>query len=229
MHDVNVNGTFWPQNPPSVYQQRPSPAVDAAWERVGNLFPVPLSAADIKKTGKDPEQCFRFPAGSVDGRNDVYMGMADVFHQIHCLDSFRRAFWSEYYGNLREALVFSMYRLSGTYTNVFSPTSRFRDHAFPFDDHMLHCQYMLLQTLMCHADLEIITFNKVEGLRGPFADFSVQKKCRDFESILEWQEANQIILPDNMLQDTSPGIKEIPAVGNSLPFLKEFEAFASHS
>jgi hypothetical protein len=82
---------------------------------------------------------------------------------------------------------------------------------------MLHCQYVLLQTLMCHADLDIITFNKVEGVEGPFADFSIQKKCRDFERVLEWQEANQIIVPESMGQETSPGIKEIPAVGNSLP------------
>jgi hypothetical protein len=104
--DRTVNGTFWPQDPPSVYQQRPNPSVDAAWERVGNLFPVPLSASEITKTGKNPEECFQFPAGAVNGRDNIYMGMADVFHQIHCLDNFRRAFWSEYYGDLRKALVY---------------------------------------------------------------------------------------------------------------------------
>lgn len=83
---------------------------------------------------------------------------------------------------------------------------------------MLHCQHILLQTLMCHSDLEVITFNKVEGVYGPFADFSVQKKCRDFESVLEWQEANQVLIPDNLREEASPGIQELPAVGNSLPF-----------
>lgn len=33
---------------------------------------------------------------------------------------------------------------------------------------------------MCHADLEIITFNKVKGTPGPFPDFSVQQKCKNF-------------------------------------------------
>jgi hypothetical protein len=32
-----------------------------------------------------------------------------------------------------------------------------------------------LQTLMCHADLEIETFDKVEDMLGPFPNFSVRR------------------------------------------------------
>ena len=49
---------------------------------------------------------------------------------------------------------------------------------------------MLLQTLMCHADLDMITSGKVRGAPGPFPDFSVEQKCRDFEEILRWKEEN---------------------------------------
>lgn len=58
--------------------------------------------------------------------------------------------------------------------------------------HRGHCIHMLLQVLMCNADVGIITHNWVRDERydGPkiraFPDFSVQKTCRDFDGIVGW-------------------------------------------
>lgn len=95
----------------------------------------------------------------------------------------------------------------------------YKDGLFPFTDHILHCQYVLMQALTCHADLEVVTFNKIKGFKGPFADFSVERRCRNFDEILEWKEANQITPHGNVFKETPPGIKEIPALGNAIPFL----------
>lgn len=120
LHDEKVNGTFWPQNPPSMFQQRPSPAIDAAWDRIGNLFPIPLSASDIKESGKNSDQCFRYPPEVVGGRSDVYQGMLDVFHQIHCLDMFRRVFWTDYYGDPHKWSILAQVLSRGTVlTSIF--------------------------------------------------------------------------------------------------------------
>jgi hypothetical protein len=128
---------------------------------------------------------------------DSYMGIIDVFHQIHCLDMLRRSIFTEYYGNLREI---------------------YKDGLFPFTDHILHCQYVLMQALTCHADLEVVTFNKVKGFKGPFADFGVEKKCRNWDEILEWKERHQITPKGDAFKETPEGIMQIPALGHAVPF-----------
>lgn len=97
------------------------------------------------------------------------MALPAFAHQIHCLNMFRKLAHMSYYGEF--------------WTQTLD---------FPLQEHVGHCQYMLLQTLMCHSDLEVITFNKVKGTPGPFPDFSVDRKCRNFDDILEWKESNQV-------------------------------------
>lgn len=75
---------------------------------------------------------------------------------------------------------------------------------------------------MCHADMEMITFGKVRGTPGPFPDFSVEQKCRDFEGILRWKEENQVNVSDEewkLINVTPEGIKELDPVGRTLPLV----------
>lgn len=73
---------------------------------------------------------------------------------------------------------------------------------------------------MCHADLEMITFGKVRGTPGPFPDFGVQAKCRDWDTILKWKEENQVNVSDEEWEEikvTPQGIGELDPVGRTLP------------
>lgn len=45
---------------------------------------------------------------------------------------------------------------------------------------------------MCHADVEVVTFNKIHGVDGPFANFAVDRTCRNFDALLEWKERNDV-------------------------------------
>lgn len=45
---------------------------------------------------------------------------------------------------------------------------------------------------MCSATLDVVPQSWVRGQLHPFPDFSIQKKCRDFEVILAWHKANVI-------------------------------------
>ena len=80
---------------------------------------------------------------------------------------------------------------------------------------------MLLQSLMCNADVDVVTFEwmeghdeRVEGLvkgkkdggvgiqkRGnpqdaiPAANFNVHKMCRNFSALLEWAKKNKEVDP----------------------------------
>ncbi|KAE9376386.1 hypothetical protein N431DRAFT_462223 [Stipitochalara longipes BDJ] len=195
------NGSFWPQNPPSIYQLPPSPEVDAAWSRLSDTHGIALTALELESMGKETAESWPYPSSyhipGHSAQETTYMGLINVFHQIHCLDIFRKLAWPDYYGEF------------WTHTS-----------AFPFQEHVGHCQYMLLQTLMCHADLEVITFGKVRGTPGPFPDFSVEQKCRDFDSILRWKENNQVNVTDEEwkeIQVTPEGIIELEPEGRTLP------------
>lgn len=127
----------------------------------------------------------------------TFMALPQVFHQIHCLDIFRKLANPAYYGEFWTGL----------------------EH-FPFEQHVAHCQYLLLQTLMCHADLERVTFNKVNDMVGPFPDFSVEQKCRNFEDILEWKERHQVNVTEEewrLILETPEGIRELEAEGRIVP------------
>jgi Mycotoxin biosynthesis protein UstYa len=198
-----TNGSFWPQDPPSIYQLPPSPEVDTAWSRLSDTHGIALTISEIQKLGRDPAELWPYPSTyhipghSPDRQYKTYMALPNVFHQIHCLDIFRKLANPFYYGEF------------------WTHSSK-----FPFQEHVGHCQYLLLQTLTCHADLEVVTFNKVRGTPGPFPEFSVQQKCRDFDSILRWKEANQVNVTDEewkQIMVTPDGIRELEPEGRTLP------------
>jgi hypothetical protein len=115
---------------------------------------------------KNPSIVIQAPS-SWDAGPDAYFAQVEVFHQIHCLNELRKEVFRDYYYDQAEA---DERRLS----------------------HKMHCIHMLLQVLMCSADVGIITHNWVhseklqEPKTRPFPDFNVVKKCRDFDAILDW-------------------------------------------
>lgn len=97
----------------------------------------------------------------------------DVFHQVHCLNALRKALitkYDHYYG----------------IKYGFEPP-------LILQTHLNNCTDILLQNLMCHADVEVITHVWQEDQTWPFPDFGISKQCRDFESLLEWKEDNDVI------------------------------------
>lgn len=110
----------------------------------------------------------------------------------------RRAAFPEYYGDLRKV---------------------YEDGPQPFEDHLLHCQYMLVKAITCHANLEIVTFHKVKGVPGPFPIFSTTRRCKNWEEIQDWKEANEIqVYDEDRFDQTPPGIIEMEAIGRALPY-----------
>lgn len=151
----------------------PSPDVDAAWDELSaegfEAITVPVTA--IMSARKDPSLSLQAPASWGLDR-DAYIVQIDVFHQIHCLNELRKEIHYDYY--YKEP-----------------PSALHREHKG-------HCIHILLQNLMCHSDLDIITHNWVHNDRipepkeRPFPDFNVVKQCRDFDAILEWTKENAV-------------------------------------
>lgn len=160
-----MNGALWDNT--SIWRMPPSPEVDSAWNHISaeDLQLISVSSVDVTKSGKDPSVCVKAPETWGLG-SDAYIAQVEVFHQIHCLDELRKEIYYDYY-----------------YKSP--PTDLHKGHKG-------HCVHMLLQTLMCNADVGIITHNWVhdddyfEPKTRPFPDFSIEKKCRNFTKVMDW-------------------------------------------
>ncbi|KAH8691327.1 hypothetical protein BGW36DRAFT_431876 [Talaromyces proteolyticus] len=161
---------YWPDNKPSIFQLPPSPAVNEAWSRISNQDSIALNADEVRRLGYDPDTVW--PAPKDEFGEDVYYGVVDVFHQIHCLNVLRQSANPAYYGDLGEQT---------------------KHTPLKWEDHMLHCQYAVLRGLMCNADIEVIVAQKFRGWPGLNINFASTKKCRNFEDILNWKEENSIV------------------------------------
>lgn len=152
----------------------PSKAVDEEWERVSRNMIFGLTKSDILRLQKDPNTAVKFnPDWNIthDGE-DLYLGVLDVFHQIHCLNM------------LRQNLIIN-------YDYYWGKAYGFRPEAFR-ERHLSHCTSILLQNIMCHADTEVVTHVWREGNPVPWPDFGVQKQCRDFEALISFRDGSDL-------------------------------------
>ena len=175
-----MNGSFWEASPVSIWRQEPSPAVDEAWEEISAFSYHTISTADVIALGKDPRTTVKAPLSWGNGP-DAHIVQLDVFHQIHCLDSLRRAAFHDYY-----------YPNSTTGVDGHGTGEK---HQL-YRPHLKHCLHMLVQNLMCTANVDVITHNWVESQRHPFPDFSINHKCRDFEAVRKWSAKDKIETKD---------------------------------
>ncbi|KAH7033716.1 uncharacterized protein B0I36DRAFT_321940 [Microdochium trichocladiopsis] len=170
----------------SIWRKTPSPEVDAAWERVSKLGYHTISTADVLALGKDPSMTVRAPA-SWDRGDDAHIVQIDMTHQIHCLNAVRQAMYPEYY-----------------------PVRKLMK-----DVHPQHCLHVLLQNLMCDASVNVMTYNWMETQQNPFPDMNIQRKCRDFDAVLDWHERTLVPLSEKVKKPE--GVKQLPLT----PKLKE--------
>lgn len=162
-----VFGDF--KNESSIFRQDPSPEVDEAW----NFFPNRIFTTNsftLAENLKRPETAVKAPASWGRG-DDAYVYQLDVFHEIHCLNWLRKDLnWEYYYGDTK-------------------PSQWWKDHR-------THCIDVLLQTLMCHADLDTVPYNWIrhhpDSEPVPNPDFNVLKMCRNFDAVVAWAEKNAV-------------------------------------
>jgi hypothetical protein len=161
-------GSFWSNS--SLFRQDPSPEVDEAWSRISGTYIITAPSSAIREAGKDPSQIVKAPLSWGRGE-DAYPVDLDALHQVHCLNALRKdIFYDYYYGSLN------------------------RSHFYLA--HRAHCIHILLQNLMCKADADLITMKWVQKesweAEKPWPDFSVVKKCRNFEALVDWAMQNEV-------------------------------------
>jgi len=120
-----------------------------------------LSHSSIRLTEDALRRMNRTSIKLADGSGE-YMGELNVFHHIHCLKYVRDYLHYDYY----------------------EPTHQFE--AANLLDHIDHCIDDIRQTLMCHADLTVVTYDWIPNYRKPWPNFAVEHECVNWERLAEW-------------------------------------------
>ncbi|KAJ5928241.1 hypothetical protein N7466_007197 [Penicillium verhagenii] len=169
-YSTMLNGTFFPLPEVSIAREEPSTDNDAIWAQYEKVLTHVVTRDQIVKLGKDPETVASFDDKYWGMGDDAYMVQLDVMHQIHCLNMLRKAAFADYPG--------------------YEPKLDTKDKFWWI--HLGHCTEILLQNLQCNANTEVLTLAWVEDRRAPWPDFSVNRKCRDFNALVDWQHNNAV-------------------------------------
>lgn len=155
----------------SIFRAEPSNETDAAWDDVSaEAYEVVLvNATVLERAGFNPAHYFKAPSSWGHGEGQ-YPVQIDVFHQIHCLNAVRKQMYYQHY-----------------YAHEF-PEGPDEVHWM----HQRHCLHMVLQSLMCNANVDIVPHRWVERDNKPFAQFSIQRQCRNFDNLRTWNTENAV-------------------------------------
>ncbi|KAJ8495111.1 hypothetical protein ONZ45_g13003 [Pleurotus djamor] len=123
-------------------------------------------------------------------RSQLYGGL-DVFHQLHCLDYVRHHLEPERYKtNHHHHHMRSVPRPSRPTKNIPNGVTY-----FPEDEHVAHCIDILRQSVMCSADISVVSWfldvdegsKKHKDARPNLRSrFNQKRMCRNFEKLREW-------------------------------------------
>ncbi|KAI4213616.1 MAG: hypothetical protein LQ351_003840 [Letrouitia transgressa] len=165
LRDERMNGTLWPAENPSFSRLEPSEEVEAVWnERFEPKEAFAITREDVVRLGKDPDVPVKLPNEIFGLGFDAYMASFDSLHKTHCLNELRKMTFADYGEEI--------------------PTKK--KHGRLWWIHLRHCVDMLLQDLVCHVDADIITYTWVDTQHRPWADMSINRKCRNWDQVLGW-------------------------------------------
>ncbi|KAI3331742.1 hypothetical protein HD806DRAFT_546089 [Xylariaceae sp. AK1471] len=156
-HGWQLLGAF---DQPSPWRGQPNEEVDKAWDDITHSGVFSVTEEDIERIGKLENSTVMLPPESGGG----YMASLEAVHQLHCLNMLREFSFREYYADKAEP---------------FSDPFKLRTH-------IDHCTEMLRQTIMCNADMHLITYNWVAHVDYAWPNFSLNRQCRSWDNMQDW-------------------------------------------
>ncbi|KAM3426919.1 hypothetical protein MY4824_009746 [Beauveria thailandica] len=138
----------------------PSNKTNAAWASIQDVGLIRLNADQVRLLGTPTARQYNAPVGS-------YVGVLEVFHQLHCLSRIRMAFYTEQ---------------KGGYWETLEVIERHTDHCFDY----------LRQSLMCLSDVNIGPVGWNDETKTYIAERDGVKACRNFDKIHEWAKAHDV-------------------------------------
>ena len=182
MVDKQVQGELFPTANPLLGRLEPGPEADAIWLDYEIQRSFAVSREEVIAMGKDPEKTVKYPPDFGVG-DDAYMAGMDIFHQLHCFNSIRKEAFKDYYWDGER------YHLEGIGPDAKPPH---RKHTELWWVHMRHCTDIIVQALMCNADASMTTMTWLETQQRPFPDFSINRKCTDFDALVRWRDEHAL-------------------------------------
>ncbi|KAJ5951160.1 uncharacterized protein N7479_009573 [Penicillium vulpinum] len=123
----------------------------------------------------------------VPDEEDKYWVELSVVHELHCIKRLRQYIHSDYY-----------------FANISAEDRRLNDL------HTDHCLEILRQSVMCHADISMITMTWESTSKYPAADFQNEHECKNWDTLYEWQKERSV----DMMK---PGFLVHPYLGVPFP------------
>ncbi|KAJ3558166.1 hypothetical protein NM688_g1083 [Phlebia brevispora] len=149
----------------TIYEGEPSEELDQAWNDLYNDFgisQIPKWQADLLPN----------PSAPFDENPDYYIVQLSMFHQMHCLNTIRKALRPDYYTDPVTGLL-----------DGFSPRG--------LRAHMKHCVDNLRQAIMCAGDISPIVWHWSDEDQGNIVNLDVPHSCRSYDSLAAWAKAHQ--------------------------------------
>ncbi|KAH8592382.1 hypothetical protein B0O99DRAFT_743572 [Bisporella sp. PMI_857] len=195
MAPKTLNGTLFVPKDPSIARQMPNPEADKIWDEWELTRYFPVTADQIRAMGKDPSTVAKLEDEDWGLGDDAYATILDVYHQLHCLNMFRRIAYSTYY-------------------NTSTASSHHHTQKGEmYEIHINHCADMLMQTIQCSGNVNLITMHWIEQQAYPFPDMSINRECIDFDALTEWRLKNTVDLDKYVekMQKKEGRVKELKA------------------
>ncbi|KAH8894252.1 hypothetical protein GQ53DRAFT_744994 [Thozetella sp. PMI_491] len=201
---AKLNGTLFPPKHPGIGRQMPNPAADEVWEEWELTRFIPVTSDQVRAMGKDPSTVAKLEDEDWGLGDDAYVAIFDVFHQIHCLNTLRRMVYGKYYNETGGR--FHHKTLKGEMHEV----------------HINHCVDMVLQTLQCSGNVNLVTMHWVKEQEYPFPDMSINKQCINFDKLTEWRKENTIDVEKygRVMKKKEGKVKELPAADQFYRYYK---------
>ncbi|KAI9890545.1 MAG: hypothetical protein M1814_003885 [Vezdaea aestivalis] len=196
--------------PARLYQSEPSPEVETAWlELIGPYQGiVAIDAEDSAKLAKSSHESVESPM-----QPGKHLYAPSVFHQLHCLNHIRKAFYREIYYSEIDDKEFLIHK------SILLPSSANVAQLTGLD----HCIDFLRQVIMCHADLSMTYWwndtyttindhgateytqqylNFTPGQRSFHSEvqWNIEHKCRALEPIKNWVREHALVPPSAELE-----------------------------
>ncbi|WPH02707.1 Hypothetical protein R9X50_00557500 [Acrodontium crateriforme] len=140
------------------------PEVDAAWNNITEAptgGAIGITDSEWLESNSEGEFAVLVDEGVGHGK---HLASFDVFHQLHCVDLLRKGIRRDYYDK---------------HEGSFAGASEKIVHG-----HLEHCVEILRQTLMCHGDTSLLTYNWVKGREMPYPNFNTLHVCKDWDALV---------------------------------------------
>ncbi|KAE9980044.1 hypothetical protein BLS_009226 [Venturia inaequalis] len=154
-------------NSTSIYRGPPIPEREEAWDKLTYKHGIEVPESELAGLNRSPSDNLKKVPKEV---GDGYVGILEVFHQLHCLNEIRMYTW------------WQVGKYPGTPDGLSMSPLKNRMHVD-------HCIESLRIALMCWGDVTPLLI-RLGGPAGAKADFNTHHRCRNFDKLEDWIDNN---------------------------------------